>query len=67
MFYTQGEAWTFAIVERSDPALFVRISVHVDAGRWEVVNGRLTQPDCNAPSLDGLHVQLATGLAFVQD
>lgn len=65
--YTQGEAWTFAMVERADPALFARIRAHVASGRWEVVNGWWTQPDCNLPSLDGLHAQLATGLAYVKD
>ena len=67
IFYSQGEAWTFAMIERADPALFARIRAHVAAGRWEVVNGWWTQPDCNAPSIDGLHAQLATGLAYVRD
>ncbi|MBN8525188.1 MAG: hypothetical protein J0M02_07625 [Planctomycetes bacterium] len=65
--FTQGEAWTFAMIERADPALFARIRAHVAAGRWEVVNGWWTQPDCNAPSLDGLRAQLRTGLAYVKD
>jgi alpha-mannosidase len=67
LFFTQGEAWTFAMVERADPALFRRIRAHVGSGRWEVVNGWWTQPDCNFPSVDGLHRQLGTGLAWVKD
>lgn len=66
MFYTQGEAWTFAMVERADPALFRRIAAHVEAGRWEVVNGWWTQPDCNFPTEDGLKRQIAVGLEWVQ-
>lgn len=65
--FTQGEAWTFAMVERADPELFARIRAHIAAGRWEVVNGWWTQPDCNAPSIDGLRAQLRTGLAWVKD
>lgn len=65
--YAQGEAWSFAMVERADPALFARIRTHVASGRWEVVNGWWTQPDCNFPSIDGLHRQLSTGLAYVRD
>jgi alpha-mannosidase len=65
--FTQGEAWTFAMIERADPALFRRIRAHVASGRWEVVNGWWTQPDCNAPSIDGLRAQLRTGLAYVKD
>lgn len=65
--FTQGEAWTFAMVERADPELFARIRAHVASGRWEVVNGWWTQPDCNAPSIDGLRAQLRTGLAWVKD
>lgn len=65
--YSQGEAWTFAMIERADPALFARVRAHVASGRWEVVNGWWTQPDCNAPSIDGLRAQLATGLAYVKD
>ncbi len=67
LFFTQGEAWTFAMVERADPALFARIRRHVASGRWEVVNGWWTQPDCNAPTIDGLHRQITTGLAYVKD
>ncbi|MCK6488442.1 MAG: hypothetical protein L6R48_08970, partial [Planctomycetes bacterium] len=65
--YCQGEAWTFAMIERADPALFARIRAHIAAGRWEVVNGWWTQPDCNLPGIDGLHAQLATGLDYVRE
>lgn len=67
LFYTQGEAWSFALVERADPRLFARIRAHVASGRWEVVNGWWTQPDCNFPSIEGLRRQLSTGLDYVKD
>ena len=67
LFFTQGEAWTFQMVERADTALFARIRKHIEAGRWEVVNGWWTQPDCNHPTVDGLHRQITTGLAYVKD
>ncbi len=40
---------------------------HVASGRWEVVNGWWTQPDCNIPSALGLSRQIRTGLAYVKD
>ena len=67
LFFTQGEAWTFSMVEKSDPALFKRICGHIESGRWEVVNGWWTQPDCNLPTIEGFHRQLSTGLAYVKD
>jgi len=67
LFYTQGEAWSFEMIEKADPALFARVRAHVLCGRWEVVNGWWTQPDCNLPSALGLHRQLSTGLAYIKD
>ena len=66
LFYTQGEAWTFAMVERADPVLFKRIQAHVEAGRWEIVNGWWTQPDCNFPTEEGLKRQISVGIQWVQ-
>ena len=67
LFFTQGEAWTFAMVERADPALFERIRKLVAAGRWEVVSGWWTQPDCNVPTIAGLRRQISTGHEYVKD
>ena len=67
LFFTQGEAWTFDMVKRADPVLFERIRAHIVSGRWEVVNGWWTQPDCNHPTADGLRRQIATGLAWVKE
>lgn len=66
LFYTQGEAWTFAMVERAAPALFKRIQAHVETGRWEIVNGWWTQPDCNFPTEEGLKRQIGMGLEWVR-
>jgi alpha-mannosidase len=67
LFYTQGEAWTLAMVERADPALFTRIRAHVAGGRWELVNGWWCQPDCNLPTAAGMRKQIAIGLAWIHD
>jgi alpha-mannosidase len=66
LFYTQGEAWTFAMIERADPALFKRIQAHVEAGRWEIANGWWTQPDCNFPTEEGLRRQILMGTEWVR-
>ena len=67
LFYTQGEVWTLAMVERADAGLFRRIRDHVAAGRWEIVNGWWCQPDCNLPTAAGMHRQLSIGLQWVHD
>lgn len=67
LFYTQGEAWSFAMIERADPGLFARIRQHIAQGRWEVAGGWWTQPDCNFPTVDGLRRQISTGLAYCRD
>ena len=66
LFYTQGEAWVLAMVERADLALFRRIQAHVGAGRWEIVNGWWVQPDCNFPTAEGLQRQILTGVEWVR-
>lgn len=66
LFYTQGEGWTLSMVERADPALWRRVCGHVADGRWELVNGWWTQPDCNFPSADGLRRHIETSLAWVR-
>ncbi len=67
LFFSQGEAWLFSQVERADPALFARIQAHVRSGRWEIVNGWWTQPDCNLPSGVGFERQIGIGKAYFQD
>ena len=66
LFYTQGEAWILAMVERADPALFKRIQAYVETGRWEIVNGWWVQPDCNFPTAEGLQRQILTGVDWIQ-
>jgi len=66
IFFTQGEAWTFSMVERADPELFERIRAHVRSGRWELAGGWWTQPDCNFPSIDGLRGQIRVGFEYLQ-
>ena len=65
LFYTQGEAWTLQMAEKADPGLFGRIRKHVEAGRWEIVNGWWVQPDCNFPTADGLRRQIEVGQKWV--
>ncbi|MFH1708075.1 MAG: hypothetical protein ABIF71_09165 [Planctomycetota bacterium] len=67
LFYTQGEAWILAMVEKVDPALFKRIQAHVKTGRWEIVNGWWVQPDCNFPTEEGLKRQISLGLEWVRE
>jgi len=66
LFYTSGETWPMAMIERCDPRLWARIRAHVAAGRWEVVNGWWTQPDCNFPTAEGLRRNIAEGCAWAR-
>jgi alpha-mannosidase len=67
LMFSQGEAWIFREIEQLDPALFARIRTHVASGRWEVVNGWWTQPDCNQPSGFGCERQIALGLKYFRE
>jgi len=64
--FTQGEAWVYDIVERTDPTLFARIRTHVAAGRWELTGGWWLQPDCNVPGGRGFQQQIALGKDYFQ-
>jgi len=60
-FFSQGEAWVYQQIERTDLALFQRIKSLAMQGRWEITGGWWTQPDCNAPALLGLQRQIKEG------
>jgi alpha-mannosidase len=64
--FTQGEAWVYDVVERTDPGLFARIKAHAEAGRWALTGGWWIQPDCNVPGGRGLQQQIAIGKAYFQ-
>lgn len=64
--YSQGEAWVYHQVETLDPELFARVRKHVEAGRWELLGGWWTQPDCNFPSEIGLQRQIKMGREYFE-
>jgi len=64
LHFTQGEAWTYLQIERTDRRLFERIRRHVEAGRWHLVGGWWIQPDCNGPSGLGLRRQIELGREY---
>lgn len=64
--YSQGEAWVYQQVERLDPDLFARVKAFVAAGRWELLGGWWTQPDCNFPDETGLRRQIAAGRDYFE-
>jgi alpha-mannosidase len=59
--YTRGEAWLYEQIRTADPALFRRIAGHVKTGRWSLVGGWYTQPDCNLPSGFAFQRQIGLG------
>ena len=54
--YSQGEAWVYRQVELLDPELFARVRAFVREGRWEIIGGWWTQPDCNFPDEAGMRL-----------
>ena len=66
LVFTRGEAWVYDVIERLDPALFVRIRAHIAAGRWEPVGGWWLQPDCNQPSGFAMQRQIALGKSYFE-
>src|SRR5579859_1475978 len=62
--YTRGEAWLYRLVERLDPALFVRIRCLVERGQWHITGGQVTQPDANLPTAIGWQRQFLHGQRY---
>ena len=67
LFFSQGEAWVYQQVERTDPALFEQMRSHIEAGRWEIVGGWWIQPDCNLPTGMGMQRQIELGKQYLLD
>ena len=65
--FSQGEAWVYHQVERLDPGVFKRIREHIAAGRWEIIGGWWTQPDCNFPEEIGIRHQIQMGREYFLD
>ncbi len=66
LFYTSGEVQVLEQIRRCDPRLWSRVLAHIRSGRWEVVNGWWTQPDCNFPSATGLRRQIRLGQQWIR-
>jgi alpha-mannosidase len=65
--YTRGESWVYQWVEDVDPGLFNEARQLIEAGRWSVAGGQLTQPDANLPTAAGWRKQIALGQRYFQD
>ena len=48
-FYQQFGRLYYEWVEENDPSMFEEIRSRVKEGRWVIVGGWWTEPDCNAP------------------
>ncbi len=62
--FSRSCASTYQWVKKFDPALYGRIGEMVKAGRWEIVNGWIVQPDCNLPSTESFVRQSLYGKRF---
>ncbi|MGN0867759.1 MAG: glycoside hydrolase family 38 C-terminal domain-containing protein [Oligosphaeraceae bacterium] len=65
--FSQGEAWVYRQVEMLDSALFARVREFVRQGRWEILGGWWTQPDCNFPDELGFRRQIEAGCRYFQE
>ena len=67
VIFTRGEAWVYEQVRTLDPDLFGRIRLHIEGGRWCVVNGWWVQPDVNLPIEESLAATARLGLGWFQE
>lgn len=65
--FTQSSAANYEWVERSDPAMFNEIRARVQEGRWHIVGGFWTQPDCNIPSGESFVRQALYGQRYFME
>ena len=62
--FNRGEAAIYEHIEKSDPALFERITKYVRNGRWDVVGGTLIQSDENLPDTETLLRRYLRGQSY---
>ena len=65
--FAQGQAAMYEWMEQRYPELFARIRQAVAAGRWEIVGGMWTEPDCNLPGGESLVRQLLLGKRYFME
>lgn len=64
--FIRGEAAIYEHLEKTNPALFRRMKVQIEAGRWDVVGGTYIQPDSNLASTETLCRQFEYGLHYFE-
>ena len=62
--FSRSCASSYQWVKQCDPGLYRRLGRMVEAGRWEIVNGWIVQPDCNLPSTESFVRQSLYGKRF---
>ena len=62
--YSRSSAAVCRWVQETDPRRFAEIKELVAAGRWEIVNGWLVQPDCNLPATESFVRQALYGQSW---
>ena len=67
MVYSQSQAAMYQWMEERYPDLFARIKRAIAQGRWEIVGGMWTEPDCNIPNGESFVRQLLMGKRYFLD
>ncbi|MCD5390556.1 hypothetical protein LR007_01635 [candidate division NPL-UPA2 bacterium] len=65
--YTQSQAQIYRWIEEKYPALFAKIRAQVKAGRWEVIGGMWTEPDCNLIDVESFIRQVLYGKRYFKE
>jgi alpha-mannosidase len=65
--FTQSSAVNYAWILENEPEMFKEIQERVAEGRWCIVGGWWTEPDCNIPSGESLVRQGLYGQRFFQE
>jgi alpha-mannosidase len=65
--YAQGQALTYEWLEKKHPALFEKIKVEIQAGKWEVTGGTWVEPAGNLISGESWVRQILYGKNYFKD
>ena len=65
--FTSSSAVNYEWVEKNNPEMFEEIKQRIQEGRWRIVGGWWTQPDCNIPSGESFVRQGLYGQRYFQE
>lgn len=65
--FCHNDSSLYKYIEKYSPALFKRIKKLVREGKWKIIGGWYTQPDCNMPQGESIVRQIMTARRYFID